>query len=225
MARKPLVALVGRPNVGKSTLFNRLAGQRLAIVEDLPGTTRDRHYVDVEWGNRVFTLIDTGGLVLDDDAGSIRRDPSIGDASITRQVRAQAQVAIDEADVIVFMGDVMDGVTGQDHEIANLLRRTEKPILLVVNKVDNLKRELNVPEFYALGLGEPLSVSAEKGMSTGELLERITDAFPDMPTEEEDEAALRIALVGRTNVGKSSLINRMLGEERVIAEVLASAGS
>jgi GTPase len=225
MARKPLVALVGRPNVGKSTLFNRLAGQRLAIVEDLPGTTRDRHYADVEWGNRVFTLIDTGGLVLheDPDAGSVRRDPSLGDVSITRQVRAQAQIAIDEADVIVFMGDVMDGVTGQDHEIANLLRRTEKPILLVVNKVDNLKRELNVPEFYALGLGEPLSVSAEKGMSTGELLERVTEVLPDMPTEEEDEAALHIALVGRTNVGKSSLINRMLGEERVI--VSASPGT
>jgi GTPase len=218
MARKPLVALVGRPNVGKSTLFNRLAGQRLAIVEDLPGTTRDRHYVDVEWGNRVFTLIDTGGLVLSDVGGDggVGHDASAADATIIQQVRVQAQIAIDEADVIVFMGDVMDGVTGQDHEIANLLRRTEKPILLVVNKVDNLKRELNVPEFYALGLGDPLSVSAEKGMSTGELLERITEVLPDMPMEEEDEAALHVALVGRTNVGKSSLINRLLGEERVI---------
>ncbi len=230
MAKKPLVALVGRPNVGKSTLFNRLAGQRLAIVEDLPGTTRDRHYVDVEWGNRVFTLIDTGGLVLDAQVSGTSegaRHPGAAggtaDVSIMAQVRAQAQIAIDEADVIVFMGDVMDGVTGQDQEIANLLRRTEKPILLVVNKVDNLKRELNVPEFYALGLGEPLSVSAEKGMSTGELLERITEVVPDMPTEEEDEAALRVALVGRTNVGKSSLINRMLGEERVI--VSASPGT
>ncbi|MBC7237401.1 MAG: ribosome biogenesis GTPase Der, partial [Chloroflexi bacterium] len=204
VARKPLVALVGRPNVGKSTLFNRLAGQRLAIVEDVPGTTRDRHYADVEWAGRVFTLIDTGGLVL--------RDAD----TITEKVRAQAQIAIDEADVIVFLTDVMEGVTSGDYEIADLLRHANKPIILVVNKVDNLKRELNVPEFYALGLGEPLSLSAEKGMSTGELLDRIAEALPEMPPEEEEAAAVRIALVGRTNVGKSSLLNRILGEERVI---------
>ena len=203
MARKPLVALVGRPNVGKSTLFNRLVGERLAIVEDIPGTTRDRHYADVEWGGCVFTVIDTGGLVL-----------SASD-KITEQVRAQAQVAIEEADVIVFMTDIMDGLTGPDADIADILRRTRKPIILTVNKVDNLKREMNLHEFYSLGLGDPLSISAEKGLSTGELLERVTQALPGLPPEEETDA-LHVALVGRTNVGKSLLLNRLLGQERVI---------
>lgn len=204
MIRKPLVALVGRPNVGKSTLFNRLAGQRLAIVENLPGTTRDRHYADVEWGNRIFTLIDTGGLVMGDSD------------SITEQVRIQARVAIDEADVIVLLTDVTEGVAPDDYEIADLLRRADKPIILVVNKVDNLKRELNASEFYALGLGDPLSVSAEKGMSTGELLDSIVAKLPALPPEDAETTALSIALVGRTNVGKSSLLNKILGEERVI---------
>lgn len=205
MARKPLVALVGRPNVGKSTLFNRLIGERRAIVEDVAGTTRDRHYGDAEWNGRVFTLIDTGGLVL-----------SASDA-ITEQIRVQAQMAIAEADVIVFLTDIMDGVMGPDAEIADLLRRTHKPIILLVNKADNLKREMNVHEFYALGLGEPLTVSALQGLSTGELLDRIVEALPQAPAvEEEDDGILHIALVGRTNVGKSSLLNRMMGEQRVI---------
>jgi GTPase len=205
MPRKPLVALVGRPNVGKSTLFNRLVGERLAITEDVPGTTRDRQYADVEWGGQVFTLVDTGGLVL-----------STTDV-ITEQVRAQAQVAIAEADVIVLVTDVVDGLTAADEEIAEVLRRTRKPVVLVANKADNLKRELNLPEFYSLGLGEPLPVSAIRGTSSGDLLDRIVQALPPLPVEPEEEAkALHIALVGRTNVGKSSLLNRLLGEERVI---------
>ena len=206
MPRKPLVALVGQPNVGKSTLFNRLVGERLAIVQELPGTTRDRHYADVEWGGRVFTVVDTGGLVL---------GPS---DRITEQVRVQAQVAIDEADVIVFLTDIMAGLTGPDAGIADLLRRTEKPIILTVNKADNIKREMNAHEFHALGLGEPLCISAAKGLSTGELLDRIVESFPDMPAETEVPDVLHIALVGRTNVGKSSLLNRLLGEERVIVD-------
>jgi len=205
MPKKPIVALVGRPNVGKSTLFNRLVGQRLAIIEDVPGTTRDRQYADVEWGGRVFTLIDTGGLVLDD-----------GDPLIT-QVRAQAQVAMSEADVIVFMTDIMDGITGQDAEIADQLRRTNKPVILTTNKADNLKREMAVYEFHSLGLGEPLPISGMRGMGTGELLDAIVGALPPLPEEEEEEVHVpHIALVGRPNVGKSSLLNRMLGQERVI---------
>jgi len=205
MPKKPIVALVGRPNVGKSPPFNRLVGQRLAIIEDVPGTTRDRQYADVEWGGRVFTLVDTGGLVLDN------RDPLIS------QVRAQAQIAMDEANVIVFMTDIMDGVTGQDAEIADQLRRTNKPVILITNKADNLKREMAVYEFHSLGLGEPLPISGMRGMGTGELLDAIVAALPHLPEEEEEEPHIpHIAIVGRPNVGKSSLLNRMLGEERVI---------
>jgi len=205
MPRKPLVALVGRPNVGKSTLFNRLVGARLAIVEDMPGTTRDRLYADAEWQGRVFTVVDTGGLVL---------TPS---DEITAQVRAQVQVALDEADVIVFLADIMDGLTHADMDIADILRRTQKPVILAINKADNPKREQGIHEFYALGLGEPLPISALQGKGIGELLEAITHALPTLPAEEEVRPhALHIALVGRTNVGKSSLLNRILGEERVI---------
>jgi len=210
MPRKPLVALVGRPNVGKSTLFNRMVGQRIAIVEDIPGTTRDRQYADVEWGGRVFTVIDTGGLVLE-----MRPEDSSDD--IIPRVRAQAQVAIDEADVIVMLTDIEDGVTAPDLQIADLLRRTDKPIILVTNKVDNRQRALNINEFYMLGLGDPLSVSALRGTGTGDLLDAIAEALPSMPAEDEDESkALHVALVGRTNVGKSSLLNRLLNQERVI---------
>ena len=209
MSKKPLVALVGRPNVGKSTLFNRLVGARLAIVEDIPGTTRDRQYADAEWQGRVFTVVDTGGLVL-----------TTSD-EIAAQVRAQAQVAIDEADVIVFIGDILDGLTGADADIADVLRRTQKPIILAINKADNTKRELNVHEFHALGLGDPLPISAIQGTGVGELLEAITRALPMLPPEEEEKPhVLHIALIGRTNVGKSSLLNRILGEERVIVSEL-----
>ncbi len=204
MREKPLVVLVGRPNVGKSTLFNRLAGERLAIVENQPGTTRDRLYTDAEWNGVVFTLVDTGGLVIGD------RDV------ITAHVREQAELAMEEADVIILLTDIMDGVMGADAEIADMLRRTDKPVILAVNKADNLKREMALGEFYALGLGEPIPISASKGMSTGDLLDRIVAALPVEIEEEEEPGIVHIALVGRTNVGKSSLLNRFLGEERVI---------
>lgn len=177
----------------------------MAIVEEIPGTTRDRQYSDVEWGGRVFTLVDTGGLVT---------DPS---DEITKQIQTQAQVAMAEADVIVLVTDILTGVTAPDYDVADTLRRTAKPVVLAVNKADNLKREIDLPEFYALGLGDPLPVSALQGVGTGELLEAITANLPSMPAEEEEEPEiLHIAIVGRTNVGKSSLLNRMLGEERVI---------
>ncbi len=204
MAAKPIVALVGRPNVGKSTLFNRLIGERRAIVEDIPGTTRDRHYGDVEWGGRAFSLIDTGGLILGDTD------------RLTEQVRAQAEIAMREADVIVLLTDIVEGLTGADQEIADLLRRAGKPVLLVANKADNLKREMAIYEFHILGLGDPMPVSAERGLGTGELLDALIELLPNAPAEDEDEAAIHVALVGRTNVGKSSLLNRLLGEERVI---------
>ena len=157
MAAKPVLALVGRPNVGKSTLFNRLVGGRRAIVEDTPGTTRDRHYADAEWGGRVFSVIDTGGLVLED-----------GD-NMSEQIRLQAEIAMQEADAIVFLTDVLDGVSPADYQIAEMLRRTNKPVLLVVNKVDSTKRDMAVLEFYALGMGDP-GHSAERGLNTGDLL-------------------------------------------------------
>jgi len=204
MPRKPIVALIGRPNVGKSTLFNRLVGERLAIVEDTAGTTRDRHYADVEWNGRVMTLVDTGGLVLGETD------------DITVEIRSQAQVAIEQADVIALLVDIGTGLTASDHEIADLLRRANKPVLLVANKSDNLKREMDIHEFYSLGLGEPLPVSAIRGLSTGDLLDRIVSEVGEMPEEDELPDALKIALVGRTNVGKSSLLNRLLGQKRVI---------
>jgi len=206
MPRKPIVAIVGRPNVGKSTLFNRLVGERMAIVEDVPGTTRDRQYADIEWGGNVFTLVDTGGLVLDTADGLIA------------QVRAQAQMAIDEADVIVLVTDIVDGVTAADEEIADVLRRTQKPVVVAANKADNLKREMAIYEFYALGLGDPVPVSAIRGLSTGDLLDRIKELLPPLPEEESETDVLRVAIVGRPNVGKSSLVNRLLGEERVIVD-------
>jgi GTP-binding protein len=204
MSRKPLVALVGRPNVGKSTLFNRLLGERRAIVENLPGTTRDRQYGDSEWTGHNFSLIDTGGLVLSESD------------SITEQVRVQAQIAIEEADVILFIVDITDGITAPDHEIADLLRRTNKPIILVVNKTDNIKRSQELPEFYGLGLGDPMPISAIRGQGIGDLLDRLVVLLPELTDTAEDEQSIHIAIVGRTNVGKSSLLNRMLGEERVI---------
>lgn len=204
MAHKALVALVGRPNVGKSTLFNHLIGERRAIVEDTPGTTRDRQYGQVEWTGHTFSIVDTGGLVLNETD------------SLTEQVRIQAQVAMEEADVIVFVTDVTDGILPTDHEIARLLRKTKKPIVLVANKADNAKRSQDLPEFYRLGLGDPFPVSSVRGLGMGDLLDRLVEALP-MPTEGElDEQALHIAIVGRTNVGKSSLLNRLIGEERVI---------
>jgi len=205
MASKPIVALVGRPNVGKSTLFNRLAGERIAIVEDVPGTTRDRQYADIEWQGRIFTIIDTGGLVLGDED------------RLVEAIRNQAQLAIEEADVIVFLTDITTGLTHSEYEIADILRRTQKPIILAANKADNLKREMLIHEFYELGLGDPYPISALGGISTGDLLDKIVENLPEGgPREEDDDDSLKIAIVGRPNVGKSSLVNRLIGEERVI---------
>jgi GTP-binding protein len=190
--------------VGKSTLFNRLVGNRVAIVEDEPGITRDRLYRDAEWAGRVFTLVDTGGL---DFAGS-------GD--IPRQVRRQVELAIEEADVILFLVDARAGLTSTDEDTAALLRRTRKPVLLVANKVEDFQRPGQLAEFYRLGLGEPIPVSAAQGMNTGDLLDRLVSVLPPETGEEEEADTIRIAVIGRPNVGKSSLVNAILGEERVI---------
>jgi GTP-binding protein len=200
---KPLVALVGRPNVGKSTLFNRLIEEPLAIVEDLPGTTRDRIYADAEWGGIIFVFIDTGGLVPD----------SADD--LEASVRGQVQIAIDEAEVIIFLVDVKEGVTASDLEIAHLLRRSSKPVLLAVNKADNESRRQEAMEFYELGLGDPFPISALHGAGTGDLLDALLKAAPSETWDEPTEGT-RIAIVGRPNVGKSSLLNAILGRQRMI---------
>ena len=201
----PVVAIVGRPNVGKSTLFNRLVGKRIAIVEDTPGITRDRLYANAEWIGREFLLIDTGGLVLDS------KD------SITAQVRLQSEIAMEEADVIVLLVDAKDGLTPADVEVADLLRRTRKPVLVAVNKVDNAKLERDAVEFYSLGLGEIIPISSLQGHGVAELLDKIVENFPE-PSDREayPEDAIRIAIVGRPNVGKSSMLNAIVKEERSI---------
>ena len=220
---KPLVAVVGRPNVGKSTFFNRMIGERVAVVEDLPGTTRDRIYGDADWNGREFTLIDTGGLELGSDipVGQVGLTGQPGD--IMKHVKAQAELAIEEADVIVFMVDARSGIAAADEEVADLLRRTEKPVILAANKADNAARRLDAVEFYSFGLGEPIAISSIQGTGTGDLLDVIVEALPpeDEETEDEDdEDVSRIAIVGRPNVGKSSLLNAILGTERsIVSEV------
>lgn len=227
--RKPVVALVGRPNVGKSTLFNRLIGQRRAIVEELAGTTRDRLYGEAFWNGRDFIVVDTGGI----DPGSPfsfsvdRRQQKdalsvggyqagVSSGLFLKEMRSQAEIAIAEAEVIVFLVDVETGETGADGDIARLLRRTNKPVLLAVNKVDGEKRADDVVDFYALGLGEPIPISAINGAGTGDLLDLIVEFFPPAAEEEAEDDSIKVAIVGRPNVGKSSLLNRLLGEERVI---------
>ncbi len=200
---KPLVAIVGRPNVGKSTLFNKLAGKRIAIVEDTPGVTRDRIYADAKWLEHVFTLIDTGGIEPDRDD------------VISSQMRRQAQLAIDTADVILFLVDGREGVTAADEEVAQMLRRSKKPIVLAVNKVDHIKYDDAKFDFYHLGIGNPVTVSAEQGLGIGDLLDEIVSFF-DAKADEEDSEVLKIAVVGKPNVGKSSLVNKLLGQERNI---------
>jgi len=200
----PVVAIVGRPNVGKSTLFNRVVSEKAAVVAPEPGVTRDRHYRDTEWAGRRFTLVDTGGLSATADAGEI-------EALVT----AQARRAIDEADLIIFLLDAQTGVTPGDESIADLIRRAHKPVLVVVNKVDSFAGVLPTADFYRLGLGEPLCISAEAGLNIGDLLDAVIDKLPEAEVTEEQEP-VRIAVIGRPNVGKSSLINAILGEERVI---------
>jgi GTP-binding protein len=215
---KPLVAIVGRPNVGKSTFFNRMIGERVAIVEDMPGTTRDRLYGDTDWNGREFTLIDTGGLELGGGipVGQVGLSGQPGD--IMNHVTAQVQLAIEEADVIIFMVDAQAGITAADEEVADLLRRSRKPVILAANKADNAKRRLDAVEFYALGVGEPVDISSIQGVGTGDLLDLIVEALPpaDEMEEEEEEDIPRIAIVGRPNVGKSSLLNAILGFQRSI---------
>lgn len=210
---KPIVAIIGRPNVGKSTLFNRLIGQRRAIIEDLPGTTRDRLYGEVTWNDRGFTIVDTGGLMISD-----QEIESLPMADIIRRTREQALLAIEEADAIIFMVDVVVGVTPGDEEIAQLLRQTDKPVLLAVNKCDNEERRLNAVEFYTLGLEDPWPITAHHGTGVGDLLDALVEALPSAEAlaEEDVEDVVRIAIVGRPNVGKSQLLNSILGQERAI---------
>jgi GTPase len=215
---KPLVAIVGRPNVGKSAFFNRMIGERVAIVQDMPGTTRDRIYGDTDWSGRDFILIDTGGLELGSEipVGQVGLDGQPGD--IMKRVQAQAELAIEEADVIIFMVDAQAGITAADDEVADLLRRTQKPVILAVNKADNAKLRQDAVEFYTLGIGEPITLSSTQGTGTGDLLDLIVDMLPaeEEESEEEEQEVTRIAIVGRPNVGKSSLLNAILGFQRSI---------
>ena len=206
---KPLVAIVGRPNVGKSTFFNQMAGHRIAIVEDTPGVTRDRVYADCEWQNYKFTLIDTGGI-----------DP-LSDDPLLSQMRRQAEIAIETCDVILFFVDGKAGLTADDQTVADMLRRSGKPVMLVVNKVDNVRMMDNIYEFYNLGLGDPIGVSSINLLNFGDLLEELCRHFPDPDAQEEDVGAIRIAVAGKPNVGKSSLVNRLLGEDRVMVSNIA----
>lgn len=208
--RKPIVAVVGRPNVGKSTLFNHLAGQQISIVKDTPGITRDRIYADVTWLDHQFTLIDTGGI-----------EPDSGDV-ILSQMREQAQIAIDSADVIIFLVDVKQGLVDSDSKVADMLRRSGKPVLLVVNKVDSYEKQMmDVYEFYNLGIGEPIPISSANKTGIGDMLDEVVSHFAEMDDEIEEDERPKIAIVGKPNVGKSSLINKLIGENRVIVSDIA----
>ena len=206
---KPLVAIVGRPNVGKSTFFNKIAGRRIAIVEDTPGVTRDRVYADCEWQNHFFTLIDTGGI-----------DPN-SDDPLLRQMRRQAEIAMETCDVILFFTDARQGVTADDETVADMLRKSGKPVILVVNKVDHPGMLNDVYDFYSLGIGDPIGISSVNMLNFGDLLEEIVTRFPHTEEDPEGQKAIEIAVVGKPNVGKSSLVNRILGEERVMVSDIA----
>jgi GTP-binding protein len=207
---KPIVAIVGRPNVGKSTLFNAIAGEKISIVEDTPGVTRDRIYADCTWLNHDFTLIDTGGI-----------EPDSKDV-ILSQMREQAQIAIDMADVIIFLVDIQSGVQDADQKVCDMLRRAHKPIVLVVNKVDRPKaQEADVYEFYNLGIGDPYPVSSVNKMGLGDMLEEVAKHFPEPVEEDAEDDAIKVAIIGKPNVGKSSIVNRLIGENRVIVSDIA----
>ncbi len=201
--RKAVVAIVGRPNVGKSTIFNRLVGERISIVEDIPGVTRDRIYSQAEWLNTNFNLIDTGGI-------------EIGDEPLLIQMRQQAEIAIDEADVIIFIVNAKEGITAADEEVAKLLYKSSKPVVLAVNKVDNPEMRDEIYEYYSLGFGEPFPISGAHGLGLGDLLDEVVTHFPQFEQESHDEDTIYFSLIGRPNVGKSSLVNALLNEERVI---------
>lgn len=207
---KPIVAIVGRPNVGKSTLFNALAGKKISIVKDTPGVTRDRIHADADWLDHKFTMIDTGGI-----------EPDSNDI-ILSQMREQAQIAIDTADVIIFMTDVKQGLVDSDAKVADMLRRSHKPVILVVNKVDNFNKMMaDVYEFYNLGIGDPVPISASQRSGLGDMLDKVVNYFADLNLEQEEDDRPRIAIVGKPNVGKSSIINKITGESRVIVSNIA----
>ena len=205
---KPVVAIVGRPNVGKSTIFNRIVGERVSIVEDSPGVTRDRIYSKAEWLSHEFYMIDTGGI-------------DIGDEPLLEQVRQQAQIAIEEANVIVFITNGREGVTSADEHVAKILYRSKKPVVLAVNKVDNPEMRTEIYEFYSLGFGEPFPISGSHGLGIGDLLDEVVKHFPVEEVAEDDKDVIKFSLIGRPNVGKSSLVNAILGEDRVIVSELA----
>ncbi len=224
MARKPLVALVGRPNVGKSMLFNRLVGERMAVTDEIPGTTRDRLIAEFDWRGRMFNVVDTGGIEIYQPKGSRDESPlAEGSVDFIAEIKTQALQAVQDADLVILLVDTASGITAADEEIAEILRRTDKPVLIAANKADNLNNARDAVEFYGLGIGEVFPISAIHGLGVGDLLDAVYEALggEEFPPEDEDDDHLRIAIVGRPNVGKSSLLNRLLGEERVIVSPVA----
>ena len=227
---KPVVALVGRPNVGKSTLFNRLAQERLAVVDDIPGTTRDRLMAEADWGGYLFDIVDTGGIDPTQVSPGKKRAPlSIGSAEFIEDIRSQAEIAINEADAILLITDVHNGVTPADEEIAEILRRHQRerdgklwpPILLVVNKCENQANRDDAFQFYELGMGDPHAISALHGIGTGDLLDALVDTFKSWVEDTEEDESIKISIVGKPNVGKSTLLNRLVGENRAIVSPIA----